>query len=59
MKKKSPRGIPEFGSKGPKSLKSLPQPDKNQALPNQPKPNVTVNVKPASAVSKAGGRRGG
>ena len=58
MKKKSPRGIPEFGSKGPKSLKSLPQPDK-QTLPNQPKPNVTVNVKPASAVSKAGGRRGG
>jgi len=58
MKKKSPRGIPEFGSKGPKSLKSLPQPDK-QVLPNQPKPNVTVNVKPASAVSKAGGRRGG
>lgn len=59
MKKKSPRGIPDFGSKGPKSLKSLPQPVKDQQLPNQPKPNVTVNVKPASAVAKAGGRRGG
>lgn len=59
MKKKSPRGIPDFGSKGPKSLKSLPQPDKNQQIANQPKPNVTVNVKPASTASKAGGRRGG
>ena len=59
MKKKSPRGIPDFGSKGPKSLKSLPQPDKNQQIVNQPKPNVTVKVKPASTASKAGGRRGG
>ena len=58
MKKKSPRGIPDFGSKGPKSLKSMPQPVKDQPL-NQPKPNVTVNVKPASSTSKAGGRRGG
>ena len=57
MKKKSPRGIPEFGSKGPKSLKSLPQPDKNP-MPNQPRPNVTVNVKPA-ATSQKSGRRGG
>lgn len=58
MKKKSPRGIPDFGSKGPKSLKSLPQPDKNQPMPNQPRPNVTVNVKPA-ATSQKSGRRGG
>lgn len=57
MKKKSPRGIPEFGSKGPKSLKSLPQSDKNP-MPNQPRPNVTVNVKPASTSQKSG-RRGG
>ena len=58
MKKKSPRGIPDFGAKGPKSLKSLPQPDKNQQMPNQPKPNVAVNVKPA-ATSQKSGRRGG
>lgn len=58
MKKKSPRGIPDFGAKGPKSLKSLPQPDKNQQMPNQPKPNVTVNVKPP-ATSQKSGRRGG
>ena len=58
MKKKSPRCIPDFGGKGPKSLKSLPQPDKNQQMPNQPKPNVTVNVKPA-ATSQKSGRRGG
>jgi hypothetical protein len=59
MKKKSPRGIPDFGSKGPKSLKSVPPADKSQPLPNQPKPNVAVNVKPAAAATKAGGRRGG
>jgi hypothetical protein len=59
MKKKSPRGIPEFGSKGPKSLKSIPPVDKTQPQANQPKPNVTVNVKPASASQKSGGRRGG
>ena len=58
MKKKSPRGIPDFGSKGPKSLKSIPAIDKNQPMPNQPKPNVTVNVKPA-ATSQKSGRRGG
>lgn len=58
MKKKSPRGIPDFGSKGPKSLKSMPPVDKNQPMPNQPKPNVTVNVKPA-ATSQKSGRRGG
>lgn len=57
MKKKSPRGIPDFGSKGPRSLKSLPPVDKSQPMPNQPKPNVSVNIKPA-ATSQKSGRRG-
>lgn len=57
MKKKSPRGIPDFGSKGPKSLKSMPPADKAAPMPNQPKPNVAVNIKPPSTSQKSG-RRG-
>lgn len=56
MKKKSPRGIPDFSSKGPKS--ALLQ---NRIAPQQEKPpktaNVTPNVKPQATSSKSG-RRG-
>lgn len=57
MKKKSPRGIPDFSSKGPKALKSLPI-DKTQPAAPQPKPNISLNVKPP-ATSQKSGRRGG
>jgi hypothetical protein len=54
MKRKSPRGIPDFSSKGPKS--KLPD------ISKQEKPvgrDMTApKVKPPS-ISKAGGRRGG
>ena len=54
MKKKSPRGIPEFGSKGPKSgfLNKTPQD------PKPPRPNTVPKVKPQATSSKSG-RRGG
>ena len=56
MKKKSPRGIPDFSSKGPKSaflLNRDVQQDKQQ-----PKPaNVAPKVKPPATSSKSG-RRG-
>jgi hypothetical protein len=56
MKKKSPRGIPDFSSKGPKSLKSIPV-DKSAPNAPQPRPNVAVNIKPP-ATSQKSGRRG-
>ncbi|MEX2154384.1 MAG: hypothetical protein WD825_13675 [Gemmatimonadaceae bacterium] len=56
MKKKSPRGIPDFSSKGPKSMKSIPI-DKNAPVANQPRPNIPTNIKPP-ATSQKSGRRG-
>jgi hypothetical protein len=57
MKKKSPRGIPDFSSKGPKSgFLKRDAPQESQ----QPKPaNVAPKVKPQATSSKSGGRRGG
>ena len=55
MKKKSPRGIPDFSSKGPKSLPL----DKFLKDKSQPKP-ATLNapkIKPPSTSQKSG-RRG-
>ncbi|HYC51945.1 MAG TPA: hypothetical protein VEB19_12605 [Gemmatimonadaceae bacterium] len=56
MKKKSPRGIPDFGTKGPKSgflvNKNLPQDTKPV------RPNTAPKVKPPATSSKSG-RRGG
>jgi hypothetical protein len=55
MKRKSPRGIPDFSAKGPKSkLPTIAKQEKpaSQAY-NGPK------VKPQATTSKAGGRRGG
>jgi hypothetical protein len=55
MKRKSPRGIPDFSSKGPKS--KLPD------IAKQEKPVgrdfTAPKVKPQATSSKAGGRRGG
>jgi hypothetical protein len=55
MKRKSPRGIPDFSAKGPKS--KLPQ------IVKQEKPAAqsfnTPKVRPQATSSKAGGRRGG
>jgi hypothetical protein len=56
MKKKSPRGIPDFSAKGPKSMKSIPI-DKNAPVANQPRPNIPTNIKPP-ATSQKSGRRG-
>lgn len=56
MKKKSPRGIPDFGAKGPKSGFLV-----NKNMPQDPKPmrpNPAPKVKPPSTSSKSG-RRGG
>lgn len=55
MKRKSPRGIPDFSAKGPKS--KLPQ------IVKQEKPAAQAfkapNVKPQATSAKSGGRRGG
>lgn len=57
MKKKSPRGIPDFSSKGPKSG-FLVNRDTAQA-PKATKPVTTApKVKPPATSSKSG-RRGG
>jgi hypothetical protein len=54
MKKKSPRGIPDFSSKGPKSF----QIDKNQGSKPAAKPAFDQpKVKPPSTSQKSG-RRG-
>jgi hypothetical protein len=55
MKKKSPRGIPDFSSKGPKSAR----PDKSQPQKpaSQPPPTLPQNIKPP-ATSMKSGRRG-
>lgn len=55
MKKKSPRGIPDFSSKGPKSAMDRFLKDKQQ----QPKPQTSnaPQVKP-QATSQKSGRRG-
>ncbi len=53
MKKKSPRGIPDFSSKGPRSTLPAAAQDKNK-----PRPAVTApKVKP-QATSQKSGRRG-
>lgn len=55
MKKKSPRGIPDFSSKGPKSLPL----DKSSFKDKPARPNFDQpKLKPPSTTSK-GGRRGG
>jgi hypothetical protein len=55
MKKKSPRGIPDFSSKGPKSAFL----QKREVVQDQqPKPaNIAPKVKPQATSSKSG-RRG-
>jgi hypothetical protein len=57
MKKKSPRGIPDFSSKGPKSgflVNRNAVPDQKPQKPATPAPKV----KPPATSSKSG-RRGG
>lgn len=56
MKKKSPRGIPDFSSKGPKSAFLQTRNEQQQAKPPKTT-NVTPNVKPQATSSKSG-RRG-
>jgi hypothetical protein len=56
MKKKSPRGIPDFSSKGPKSL-SMSKFLKDKSAPKQQAPVNTPNIKPPSTSQKSG-RRG-
>jgi hypothetical protein len=53
MKRKSPRGIPDFSSKGPKS-RIAQKPDKQSPAPVK---TVTPSVKPQATSSKSG-RRG-
>ena len=54
MKKKSPRGIPDFSSKGPKSkIPGIVKTEKPQQKFNTPQP------KPQATSIKSGGRRGG
>jgi hypothetical protein len=55
MKRKSPRGIPDFSSKGPKS--KMPQIAKQEKP--APQAFTTPKAKPQATSSKAGGRRGG
>lgn len=55
MKKKSPRGIPDFSSKGPKS--KLPDIAKNEG--GAPQKFKTPQPKPQATAVKSGGRRGG
>jgi hypothetical protein len=57
MKKKSPRGIPDFSSKKPIGRNPFAKPavdDKQQQRP----PVIAPKIKPPSTSSK-GGRRGG
>lgn len=54
MKKKSPRGIPDFSSKGPKS--AFLKRDVPQEKPQKPA-NIAPKVKPPATSSKSG-RRG-
>ena len=55
MKKKSPRGIPDFSPKGPKSAFLL---KRDTPQEKQPKPeNIAPKVKPQATSSKSG-RRG-
>jgi hypothetical protein len=58
MKKKSPRGIPDFSSKGPKSVPMAKFLKDQQQPPPKPVPNNPVNIKPPSTSQKSG-RRGG
>ena len=52
MKKKSPRGIPDFSSKGPKSRQLLQREEK------APKPNYSAPKVKTIATSSKSGRRG-
>ncbi|MEX2180386.1 MAG: hypothetical protein WD801_16845 [Gemmatimonadaceae bacterium] len=54
MKKKSPRGIPDFSSKGPKSRPPVQLNQDKGARPNYSAPKI----KPPATSSKSG-RRGG
>jgi hypothetical protein len=56
MKKKSPRGIPDFSSKKPISKHPFVKPTED--LQQQPRPVTPPRIKPPSTSSKSG-RRGG
>ena len=56
MKRKSPRGIPDFAPK-PKGFKQQSRPDMNAALPPAPPPPMP-KVKPQMTAAKSGGNRG-
>jgi hypothetical protein len=55
MKKKSPRGIPDFSSKKPSAIPQGKMFTDNKSRPAPPSPKV----KPPSTAVKSGGRRGG
>jgi hypothetical protein len=55
MKKKSPRGIPDFSSKKPHMA---PLAKFGKEKPVKPPVQQVQNIKPPSATSKSGGRRG-
>jgi hypothetical protein len=57
MKKKSPRGIPDFSSKGPKSGFLLNRKAEQQKAPKPA--SIAPKVKPQATSAKSGGRRGG
>lgn len=57
MKKKSPRGIPDFSSKGPKSAFLINRTTAQDTKAPKP-PTTAPKVKPQATSSKAG-RRGG
>jgi hypothetical protein len=56
MKKKSPRGIPDFSSKKPIGKNPFVKPTED--IQQQPRPVIAPRIKPPSTSSK-GGRRGG
>ena len=58
MKKKSPRGIPDFSSKGPKSAFLINRNPAQDAKAPKP-PTTAPKAKPQATSSKSGGRRGG
>lgn len=57
MKKKSPRGIPDFSSKGPKSGFLVNRAAIQEQKPQKPA-TVAPKIKPPATSSKSG-RRGG
>lgn len=59
MKRKSPRGIPDFSPKGPKSLlgRKVPPPE-IESHENEPKPHSAAPKTKPPATSVKFGRRG-